>query len=69
VNSVHPGGVEGTGMFAVPESQYETIFQTQPLPRPGRREEISGVVMFLLSDQSTYVTGSEHIVDGGRTVW
>lgn len=69
VNTVHPGAVEGTGMFLVPESEFETIFQAQPLRRPGRREEISGLVMFLLSDQSSYVTGHEHVVDGGRTVW
>lgn len=69
VNTVHPGAVEGTGMFLVPESEFETLFQAQPLRRPGRREEISGLVMFLLSDQSSYITGHEHVVDGGRTVW
>lgn len=69
VNTVHPGAVEGTGMFLVPESEFENLFQAQPLRRPGRREEISGLVMFLLSDQSSYVTGHEHVVDGGRTVW
>ncbi len=69
VNTVHPGAVEGTGMFLVPESEFETIFQAQPLRRPARREEISGLVIFLLSDQSSYITGHEHVVDGGRTVW
>lgn len=69
VNTVHPGAVAGTGMFLIPESDYETMFQTQPLRRPARREEISGLVIFLLSDQSSYVTGHEHVVDGGRTVW
>ena len=56
-------------MFQIPESQFEKLFQSQPLRRPARREEISGLVMFLLSDQSSYVTGHEHVVDGGRTVW
>jgi 3alpha(or 20beta)-hydroxysteroid dehydrogenase len=69
VNSVHPGAVEGTGMFLIPESEFEATFQAQPLRRPARREEISGLVMFLLSDQSSYITGHEHVVDGGRTVW
>lgn len=69
VNTVHPGAVEGTGMFLVPESEFETIFRAQPLRRPARREEISGLVIFLLSDQSSYITGHEHVVDGGRTVW
>lgn len=69
VNTVHPGAVEGTGMFLVPESEFETMFQAQPLRRPGRRDEISGLVMFLLSDQSSFITGHEHVIDGGRTVW
>lgn len=67
VNTVHPGAISGTGMFQLPESEFETLFATQPLSRPGQREEVSGLVIFLLSDQSSYVTGHEHIVDGGRT--
>jgi 3alpha(or 20beta)-hydroxysteroid dehydrogenase len=67
VNSVHPGAIEGTGMFQLPASEYETIFATQPLGRPGQRGEVSGLVLFLLSDHSSYVTGQEHVVDGGRT--
>lgn len=67
VNTVHPGAIEGTGMFQIPASEYETIFEDQPLGRPGQRGEVSGLVLFLLSDLSSYVTGQEHIVDGGRT--
>ena len=67
VNTVHPGAIEGTGMFLLPESDYEELFATQPLRRPGQRDEVSGLVLFLLSDLSTYVTGHEHVVDGGRT--
>jgi 3alpha(or 20beta)-hydroxysteroid dehydrogenase len=69
VNSVHPGAVEGTGMFLVEEPEYEQLFKNQPLARPGSREEISGLVIFLLSDSSTFITGQEHVIDGGRTVW
>jgi 3alpha(or 20beta)-hydroxysteroid dehydrogenase len=69
VNTVHPGAIGGTGMFLVPESEYETMFAEQPLQRPGERSEVSGLVIFLLSDQSSYITGHEHVIDGGRTVW
>jgi 3alpha(or 20beta)-hydroxysteroid dehydrogenase len=69
VNSVHPGGVKDTGMFQVPEEEVARNFQAQPLGRPADRKEISGVVIFLLSEASSYVTGHEHVVDGGRTIW
>ena len=69
VNSVHPGGIRGTGMFQVPEDEIERNFRTQPLPRAGEREEVSRLLVFLASDASSYITGHEHVVDGGRIVW
>lgn len=67
VNSVHPGTIDGTGMFAAPadKAAYDALYRGVPLPRPGVADEVSSVVVFLLSDTSSYVTGSEHVVDGG----
>ncbi len=69
VNSVHPGGVKDTGMFRIPEDEVARNFRAQPLGRPADRKEISGLVIFLLSDASSYITGHEHVVDGGRILW
>ena len=69
VNTIHPGAIGGTGMFLVPEADQAELFATQPIQRAGDREEVSGLLIFLLSDASTYVTGHEHVIDGGRTVW
>ena len=38
---------------------------TTPIPRDGRAEEIANVVVFLLSNESSFVTGSAWSVDGG----
>ena len=67
VNSVHPGTIDGTGMFSAPTdpAAYDALYRTMPLHRPGVADEVSGVVVYLLSDLSSYVTGAEHLVDGG----
>ena len=69
VNSIHPGGVKDTGMFLIPEEELSRSFGTQPIRRPAQREEISSVAIFLASDASSYITGREHVVDGGLTIW
>jgi 3alpha(or 20beta)-hydroxysteroid dehydrogenase len=66
VNSVHPGGIDRTGMFTAPEGEAaDRFYATHPLRRAGQPEEVTGVVIHLLSEQSSYVTGMEHVVDGG----
>lgn len=75
VNSIHPGFVatpmvaNATG--AMPDELAEaygarTVGQT-PLGRIGEPDDIGGVVAFLASDASRYMTGSEIVVDGGFT--
>ena len=67
-NSVHPGPVDtAMGHAAVPESVRKERFSRIPLGRFGRPEEIAGAVYFLASEDSTFVTGAELIVDGGST--
>ena len=67
VNSVHPGGVN-TPMTQNPDgtstddSNYNL---TLPIKRHARVDEIASMVLFLASDESSYCTGSEFVVDGG----
>lgn len=62
VNSVHPGVIQ----TAMTEGQFPDEFvQTIPLKRKGMPEEVTNLVLFLASDESSYTTGAEFVIDGG----
>ncbi|MBB6671230.1 SDR family NAD(P)-dependent oxidoreductase [Cohnella nanjingensis] len=66
-NSVHPGYIE-TPMTAdlMANDQMRQWFLSQtPLPRLGKAEDIAKGVLFLASDESSYITGVELPIDGG----
>lgn len=65
VNSVHPGSVP-TGLHANTQPGHAEAWETLiPMARAGHADEISGSVVFLTGKDSTYVTGTEVVVDGG----
>ena len=68
-NSVHPGPIETDMLRATrPDADnLEAMMERVPLGRFGRPEEIAYGVLYLASDESSFVTGSELVIDGGRT--
>lgn len=68
VNSVHPGPID-TDMLNV-RTREENLKRVQqvPIKRLGTAREIAGLVLFLLSDESAYMTGSEVAMDGGAAL-
>lgn len=66
VNMIHPGGV-ATDMGA-PGGETPEIYEEAPLGRIGQPREIAAVAAFLASDDSSYCSGAEILVDGGWTV-
>jgi 3alpha(or 20beta)-hydroxysteroid dehydrogenase len=69
VNSVHPGGIDTPMTRAVmDEDGKKYVGKRVPgLKRMGEAEEIANVVAFLASDDASYCTGAEFVVDGGVT--
>ncbi|GAA1461841.1 SDR family oxidoreductase [Williamsia maris] len=62
VNSVHPGLIRTPMTETIPDGMVKI-----PLRRSAEAEEVSAMIVFLISDESSYSTGSEFIVDGGLT--
>jgi len=68
-NSVHPGHVETpltAAAYANPELAREFLAET-PLARFAKPVEVANVILFLASEEASYITGGEIIVDGGLT--
>lgn len=65
VNTVSPGGI-GRGQ---PKSFSDQYIEKTPLKRMGQEEDFLGVIAFLASDLSAWVTGQNIVVDGGWSAW
>ena len=68
VNSVHPGFMPPMASgIAYDQEQRRGSLEQPPLGREGRIEEVANAVLFLASDEASYITGAELAVDGGFT--
>ena len=67
VNSVHPGVMPAmrTSKATADPAFREKMLAGVPMRRPGRVEEVAYAVLFLASDEASYITGTELVVDGG----
>lgn len=65
VNSVHPGGID-TPMIAGTDGE-APFYKRLPVPRMGTPDEAAAAVLFLASDEASYIAGAELAVDGGAT--
>lgn len=76
VNSIHPAPVDNRMMRSLEEGfspgsaaeAKKSFVQDIPLGRYGENEDIADLVLFLASDESKFITGAIHVIDGGMTV-
>ena len=67
VNSIHPGLILTPMIGIVPPDALQPLIDMTPLKRGAQPEEVGWCVLFLASDEASFVTGSELVVDGGYT--
>lgn len=65
VNSISPGGI----YTKQPEDFVEKLTSLIPMGRMAAPDEYKAAVLFLISDASSYMTGANLVIDGGRTCW
>jgi len=68
VNSIHPGPIETDMLTEWSGDQREKRLKSVPMRRTGAADEVAHAVLFLLSDEASYITGAELAVDGGVSV-
>ena len=69
VNSVHPGAIDTPMTQAIfggmREAAGDDAFAMNAIPRTAQPAEVANLVLFLASDESSFCTGAEYLVDGG----
>ena len=69
VNSIHPGVIETPMVAAAPDetkARLKAVLDRQAIPRMGTPEEVAYLALYLASDESSYCTGAQFVIDGGH---
>ena len=68
-NSVHPGFTKTPMMVAATDEGFGAATSMIPVTRLAEPDEVSQLVAFLASDESSFITAVEHVIDGGMIAW
>jgi|TARA_B110000503_G_scaffold142757_1_gene240773 NAD(P)-dependent dehydrogenase (short-subunit alcohol dehydrogenase family) len=67
VNCFCPGSIDTDMLNNMPQEYIDQVIAANPVKRVGRPEEIADLALFLASDESSFITGTEIAIDGGYT--
>ena len=67
-NSVHPGYIKTPMMVEATDEDGQGAADAIPLARMAEAKEVSDLVIFLASDESSFLTGTEQVIDGGMSI-
>ena len=70
INSIHPGGIDtpmtrAEGLGEMTQEDQDAVYASVSLGRAGQPDEVAKLALFLASDESSYCTGAEFLIDGG----
>jgi 3alpha(or 20beta)-hydroxysteroid dehydrogenase len=69
VNSIHPGVINSPMVQQAPaaiRAKLDRLMAMQPIPRMGEPDEVASLALFLASDEASYITGAQFVIDGGH---
>jgi 3alpha(or 20beta)-hydroxysteroid dehydrogenase len=68
VNAILPGSIDTEMARSLQRPERGAFFASRPVPRQGTVDDIAPLAVYLASDDSSYCTGADFVVDGGLTV-
>jgi NAD(P)-dependent dehydrogenase (short-subunit alcohol dehydrogenase family) len=68
VNSISPGTIQTAITTHLPADMINAIIERNPVGRIAEASEVASLALFLASDESRFITGADHLIDGGYTL-
>ena len=68
VNSISPGTIQTAITDSLPQDMIKAIIERNPVGRIADPSEVASLAVFLASDESRFITGADHLIDGGYTL-